>query len=93
MNFEIVYYSLLNFEYEKRVMDVLLSGKYLRIFFTKDGSFLTNQEILTRPDQGMKAIYYILRKSRIDNLSIECQLDLFDKAVPILLYGQRLRVI
>ena len=33
-------------------------------------------------------MYDIIRKGRIHNLSIECQLDLFDKIVkPILLYG------
>ena len=36
-------------------------------------------------------MYSILKKSRINNLSIECQLDLFDKAVvPILLYGSEI---
>jgi hypothetical protein len=33
-------------------------------------------------------MYEVLRKGRILNLSIKCQLDLFDKIVkPILLYG------
>ena len=33
-------------------------------------------------------MYEVLRKGRIHNLSIKCQLDLFDKIVkPILLYG------
>jgi hypothetical protein len=34
------------------------------------------------------AMYDIIMKGRLHNLSIECQLDLFDKIVkPILLYG------
>jgi hypothetical protein len=33
-------------------------------------------------------MYEVLRKGRIHNLSIKCQLDLLDKIVkPILLYG------
>ena len=33
-------------------------------------------------------MYDIIRKGKVHNLSIECQLDLFDKIVkPILLYG------
>jgi hypothetical protein len=39
-------------------------------------------------NKGIKAMYEVLRKGRIHNLSIKCQLDLFDKIVkPILLYG------
>jgi hypothetical protein len=38
--------------------------------------------------KGIKAMYEVLRKGRIHNLSIKCQLDLLDKIVkPILLYG------
>ena len=36
-------------------------------------------------------MYEVLRKDRIYNLSIKCQLDLFDKIVkPILLYGYKI---
>jgi hypothetical protein len=36
-------------------------------------------------NKGIKAMYEVLRKGRIHNLSIKCQLDLFDKIVkPIL---------
>jgi hypothetical protein len=34
------------------------------------------------------AMYEVLKKGRLHNLSIQCQLDIFDKTVkPILLYG------
>jgi hypothetical protein len=33
-------------------------------------------------------MYEVLKKGRLHNLSIQCQLDIFDKTVkPILLYG------
>jgi hypothetical protein len=43
---------------------------------------------LSLVNKGIKAMYEVLRKGRIHNLSIKCQLDLFDKIIkPILLYG------
>jgi hypothetical protein len=39
-------------------------------------------------EQAQKAMYGAIRKIRQYNLSVECQLDLFDKIVaPVLLYG------
>ena len=39
-------------------------------------------------DKGTKTIYEVLKKGRLHNLSIQCQLYIFDKTVkPILLYG------
>ena len=39
-------------------------------------------------DKGTKAMHEILKRGKFHNLSISCQLDLFDKVVkPILLYG------
>jgi hypothetical protein len=39
-------------------------------------------------DKATKALYEVLKRGRLHNLSIQCQLDLFDKIVqPILLYG------
>jgi hypothetical protein len=44
--------------------------------------------VLTLADKGTKAMYGILKRGEFHNLSISCQLDLFDKVVkPILLYG------
>ena len=41
-----------------------------------------------RVQKGTQAMYAVLKKERLHNLSIECQLDLFDKIVkPVLLYG------
>jgi hypothetical protein len=48
--------------------------------------YLPNSKNLV--NKGIKATYEVLRKGRIHNLSIKCQLDLLDKIVkPILLYG------
>ena len=39
-------------------------------------------------DKATKALYEVLKRGRLHNLSIQCQLDLFDKIVqPMLLYG------
>jgi hypothetical protein len=39
-------------------------------------------------EKAIKAMYEVIKKGRKHNLSISCQLDLFDKLVnPILLYG------
>jgi hypothetical protein len=53
---------------------------------TKTGNF--KRAIKTHADKGTKAMYEILKRGKFHNLSISCQLDLFDKMVkPILLYG------
>ena len=39
-------------------------------------------------DKGTKSMYEMLKRGKFHNLSISCQLDLFDKVVkPILFYG------
>jgi hypothetical protein len=40
-------------------------------------------------DKAYKAMYAVLKKGRLHNLSIKCQYDLFDDKIvkPILLYG------
>ena len=44
--------------------------------------------VLTLAYKGTKALYEILKRGEFHNLSISCQLDLFDKMVKaILLYG------
>jgi hypothetical protein len=59
---------------------------YLGLLLTKTGNF--KRAIKTLADKGTKAMYEILKRGKFHNLSISCQLDLFDKMVkPILLYG------
>jgi hypothetical protein len=55
----------------------------LGLLLTKAGNF--KRAIKTLPDKGTKAMYEILKRGKFHNLSISCQLDLFDKVVkPIL---------
>ena len=60
--------------------------KYLGVIFDKKISYKACISNLCR--QATKAMYFILRKGRLLNLSIKCQLYLFDAMVKhILLYG------
>jgi hypothetical protein len=53
---------------------------------TKTGNF--KRAIKTLADKGTKAMYEILKRGKFHNLSISCQLDLFDKVVKLILrYG------
>ena len=59
---------------------------YLGVIFNRSGSFKTAKQKLV--DKATKALYEVLKTGRLHNLTIQCQLDLFDKIVqPILLYG------
>jgi hypothetical protein len=61
------------------------SSPYI-IKFGVDGSFTTAKKVLI--NKAYKAMYEVLKKGRLHNLSIKSQYDLFDKIVkPILLYG------
>ena len=78
-----------------RVMNFLYNGKQLEI--VNDFNYL-GAVVLTRTDnfkkvkqcqidKATKALYEVLKLGRVHNLSINCQLDIFDKMVkPILLY-------
>ena len=61
---------------------------YLGIHFSSTGSYLNTKKKIVGKDT--KAMYEILKKGRVHNLSIKCHYDLFDKMVkPILLYGMK----
>ena len=76
----------IKFNYNDKELKMVAHFSYLGIVFSKTGSFnIAKKELVNK---GIKAMYEVLRKGRIHNLSIKCQLDLFDKIVkPILLYG------
>ena len=39
-------------------------------------------------EKATKAVFEVLKRGKIYNLSIQCQLDVFDKMIkPIILYG------
>ena len=62
---------------------------YFGILLTNLGNF--KRVIKALVGKGTKAMYDILKSGEFHNLSISCQLELFDKVVkPILLYGYEL---
>jgi hypothetical protein len=67
-------------------LEVIDNFTYLGITLSKTGNFnLAKKKISVI---GIKAIYEVLKLGRTHNLSIPCQLNLFDKMVkPVLLYG------
>lgn len=66
-------------------IEIVKYYKYLGVIFARSGSFAARKYL---QEQAIKAMYSIIKKCRFNNLSIECQLDMFNKAVvPILLYG------
>ena len=78
-----------------RVVHFLFNGKQLEIAndFNYLGVVLTRTDNFKKAkqcqrDKATKALYEVLKLGRVHNLSISCQLYLFDKMVkPILLYG------
>ena len=76
----------LQFTYSNSEIEIVKEFNYLGLLLTKTGNF--KRAITTLADKGTKAMYEILKRGKFHNLSISCQLDLFDKVVkPILLYG------
>ena len=70
-------------------LEIVKDYKYLGIFFCKSGSFLSTRKYLK--EQATKAMFGLLKKCRRNNLSIECQIDLFKKlAEPVILYGSEI---
>ena len=58
----------------------------LGIRFSSSGSLSNDKKELV--NRGTNAMYEVLKRDRLHNLSIKCQLELFDSMVkPIILYG------
>lgn len=76
----------MSFKYNDINIDIVSEFTYLGVLLSRSGSFAKAKK--ANAEKATRAMYDILRKGRIHNLSIECQLDLFDKVIqPILLYG------
>ena len=74
------------FRFNNHLIETVKHFNYLGIIFSKTGSFKQCKQNLK--DKATSAMYEVLRKGRIHNLSIKCHVDLFDLLVkPILLYG------
>ena len=72
--------------YNGHNLEVDDSFEYLGTLFSCNGRFLKNSKRLY--DQSRKAMYSVLRKSKMLYMPVDIQLQLFDSMVaPILLYG------
>ena len=62
---------------------------FLGILFNITGNF--NKAITKQAEKAKHVIYEVLKRGRTHNLSVECQLELFDKMIkPMLLYGSEI---
>ena len=67
-------------------MKIVQNFKYLGIVFSFNGKNVECMKDITTRDQ--RAMFSIFKRSRVLNLPIDIQLNLFDSMVtPILLYG------
>ena len=78
--------QICHFFYNNNEIEIVKEFKYLGILFSRNGSFLSTRKYVVQ--RATRAMYGIIKKSRELNLSVDCQIDMFDKMVtPILLYG------
>ena len=74
------------FYFGNDTIEITKEYKYLGINLTQSGSFIQAKKTIA--EQGNKALFSLLKKSRSLNLPHDIQLELFDRLVkPILLYG------
>ena len=67
-------------------LEFVTEFNYLGLLHSRTGSFNKAKKKLA--EKATKAMYSVLKKGRSLNLSIKCQIELFDKIVkPVLLYG------
>ena len=66
----------LNFNMNNMKLEIVSEFIYLGTMFKKTGSFKKNK--INLAEKASKAMYDILNKGRVHNLSVSCQLDLFD---------------
>lgn len=74
----------LRFYYKDFELEVVDEYKYLGIFLARSGTFFRTKRHIA--DQANIALFSLLRKTRVLNLPIQMQIDLFNKTIkPILL--------
>ena len=72
--------------YNNSEIEIETEVKYLGLLLSKTGSSIHAKKYLIK--RASKSMFAVFKKSRLFNLSIDSQLDLFDKIVkPILIYG------
>jgi len=70
-------------------LEIVSEFIYLGTMFQRTGSFKENK--INLAEKASKVMYDILNKERVHNLSVSCQLDLFDKIIiPMLTYGSEI---
>ena len=70
-------------------LEIVSEFIYLGTMFQRTGSFKKKKFNLA--EKASKAMYDILNKGRVHNLSVSCQLDLFDKIIiPMLTNGSEI---
>ena len=80
------YAQNLHFYFKGSEIDIVTEYKYLGIYLSKSGSYLSCKKRVA--EQANNAKFALIRKIRVLNLPIEMQIDLFKKLIkPILLYG------
>ena len=72
----------LQFRYDDKSIETLTNFNYLGITLSRTGSFKTAMHKLA--EKATKALYEVLKRGRLHNLSIQCHLDLFDKIVHLM---------
>jgi len=76
----------IHFNYGDKEFEIVKDFMYLGIKFSRSQSFSNAKKELV--NRGTKAMYEVLKRGRLHNLSIKCQLELVDSMVkPIILYG------
>jgi hypothetical protein len=66
----------IHFKYGDKEFEIVKDFLYLGITFSRSGSFSNAKKELV--NMGTKAMYELLKRGRLHNLSIQCQLELFD---------------
>ena len=70
-------------------LEIVSEFIYVGTMFQRTGSFKKNK--INLADKASKAMHNNLIKGRVHNLSVSCQLDLFDKIIiPMLTYGSEI---
>jgi hypothetical protein len=66
----------IHFKHRDKEFEIVKDCLYLGIKFSRSGSFSNAKKELV--NMGTKAMYELLKRGRLHNLSIQCQLELFD---------------
>ena len=74
----------LTFTFNEMEIGIVSEFNYLGVLLSKSGNFSMAKK--AQVEKATKAMFEVLKRGKVHNLSIQCQLDLFDKIIkPILL--------